>query len=71
MRCSTKGLCLPVVVLVAGCLAAGCGSTAQSAISNLPSKTATISAPAGVTSTATTTATATYHGDRDVPAPRP
>jgi hypothetical protein len=59
MRCSTKGFCLPVVVLVAGCLAAGCGSTAQSAISNLPSKTATISATPGVTSTATTTATAT------------
>jgi hypothetical protein len=53
MRCSTKGLCLPAVVLVAGCLAAGCGSTAQSAISNLPSRTAT----AGVTATATATAT--------------
>ncbi len=38
MQCSTKGLCLPAAVLVAGCLAAGCGSTAQSAISNLPSK---------------------------------
>jgi hypothetical protein len=59
MRCSTKGFCLPVVVLVAGCLAAGCGSTAQSAISNLPSRTATTSATPGVTSTATTTATAT------------
>jgi hypothetical protein len=59
MRCSTKGLCLPVLVLVAGCLAAGCGSTAQSAINNLPSRTATTSATPGVTSTATTTATAT------------
>jgi hypothetical protein len=73
MRCSTKGLCFPVVVLMAGCLAAGCGSTAQSAISNLPSRTATITATAGpggtptqggttapaVTSTQTTTATAT------------
>lgn len=67
MRCSTKGLGLPVVVLIAGCLAAGCGSTAQSAISNLPSRTATISATPGlsstaapgVTSTETATATAT------------
>jgi hypothetical protein len=59
MRCSTKGLCLPVIVLVAGCLAAGCGSAAQSAIGNLPSRTATTSATPGVTSTATTTATAT------------
>jgi hypothetical protein len=65
MRCSTKGLGLPVVVLIAGCLAAGCGSAAQSAISNLPSRTATISATPGLTSTAapgvtsTETATAT------------
>ena len=65
MRCSTKGLGLPVVVLIAGCLAAGCGSTAQSAISNLPSRTATISATPGLTNTAaprvtsTETATAT------------
>jgi hypothetical protein len=53
MRCSTKGLCFPVVVLVAGCLAAGCGSTAQSAISNLPSRTATITATPGPTGTPT------------------
>lgn len=59
MRCSTKGLCLPVVVLVAGCLAAGCGSTAKSAISNLPSRTATISTTPGVTSTATPGVTST------------
>ena len=52
MQCSTKGLCLPAAVLVAGCLAAGCGSTAQSAISNLPSKTATVTATPSVTRTA-------------------
>ena len=63
MQCSTKGLCLPAAVLVAGCLAAGCGSTAQSAISNLPSKTATVTATPSVTRTAspgvTSTVTAT------------
>ena len=52
MRCTTKGLCLPAAVLVAGCLAAGCGSTAQSALSNLPSKTTTATATPGVTRTA-------------------
>ena len=39
MRCFTKGWFLPAVIL-AGCLATGCGSAAQSALSNLPSKTA-------------------------------
>jgi hypothetical protein len=67
MRHLTKGRFLPVVIVAAGCLTAGCGSTAQSAISNLPSRTATITTTpgvsstqtTGVTSTATTTATAT------------
>lgn len=68
-----KGWFLPAVIL-AGCLATGCGSTASSAIGTLSSKAATITAtpPAGaadatspaastpaVTSTATETATAT------------
>jgi hypothetical protein len=52
MRCSTKGLCLAAAVLVAGCLAAGCGSTAQSAISALPSKVATATAVPSVTRSA-------------------
>jgi len=70
---STKGLCLIAVILVAGCLTAGCGSTVSSAINNLKSRTATAtgvpdvtttptvpSSPTnGVTSTATVTATAT------------
>ena len=57
MRCSTKGLCLPAAVLVAGCLAAGCGSTAQSAISNLPSRTATVTATSTATATPSTPVT--------------
>ena len=55
MRCSAKALALPVAILVAGCLAAGCGSSAQSAINNLPSRTAT----AAVTPTTTVTPTVT------------
>jgi len=64
----SKGWFLPAVIL-AGCLATGCGSTASSAIGTLSSKAATITAtpPAGaadatspaVTSTATETETAT------------
>ena len=70
---STKGLCLIAVILVAGCLTAGCGSTVSSAINNLKSRTATAtgiptapstpttpSTPTGPsTATATVTATAT------------
>jgi hypothetical protein len=66
MRRFTKGWFLPVVIL-AGCLATGCGSTAQSAVGTLSSKAATIAATAtggaattpAVTSTATETSTAT------------
>jgi hypothetical protein len=57
---STKGLCLIAVILVAGCLAAaGCGSTASSAINNLKSRTATATGIPSVTSTATGTSTPT------------
>jgi hypothetical protein len=60
---STKGLCLIAVILVAGCLVAGCGSTVSSAINNLPSRTATATSAPSVTRTAnpdaTTTETAT------------
>ena len=59
MRRSRKRLSLPAAILVAGCLAAGCGSTVKSAINSLPSKTATITATAGVTRTATTGVTST------------
>ena len=46
MRCSTKRLSLPVTLafVVAGCLAAGCGSTITSSTGGLPSRTATVSA---------------------------
>jgi hypothetical protein len=62
MRCSTKRLSLPVTLLVAGCLAAGCGSTITSSTGSLPSRTATVSArpsatvPAGPSVTAAPTA---------------
>jgi hypothetical protein len=70
MRYFTKGWSVPALVLAAGCLLAGCGSTASSVISNLPSRTATITPTPGTptsgitstpapTSTETTTATAT------------
>ena len=55
MRCSAKALSLTVAILVAGCLAAGCGSSVQSAINNLPSRTATST----VTPTTTVAPTAT------------
>ncbi len=62
MRCSTKRLSLPVTLLVAGCLAAGCGSTITGSTGSLPSRTATVSArpsvtvPAGPSVTAVPTA---------------
>jgi hypothetical protein len=49
MRCSTKRLSLPVTLVVAGCLAAGCGSTITSSTGGLPSRTATVSARPSVT----------------------
>ena len=59
MQCWTKGLRLPAVILVAGCLAAGCGSSASSAISNLTSRAATVTGTAGGTSTPAPTVTST------------
>ena len=52
---STKGLCLIAVILVAGCLVAGCGSTVSSAINNLQSRTATATGIPSVTITPTPT----------------
>jgi hypothetical protein len=52
---STKGLCLIAVILVAGCLVAGCGSTVSSAINNLKSRTATATGSPSVTITPTPT----------------
>lgn len=58
MRSYTKGWFLPAVILAAGCLAAGCGSTAKDAASSLSSKAATATAPtptAGIPSVPTAT----------------
>src|ERR1700730_9775113 len=43
MRCLTKSLALSAAIVVAGCMAAGCGSTAKSAIGSLPTRSAGIS----------------------------
>jgi hypothetical protein len=52
MRRAMKRLGLLTVILVAGYLAAGCGSSASSAISNLTSRAATITATSADTTTA-------------------
>jgi hypothetical protein len=58
MRRTIKVLTFPVVMLTAGCLVAGCGSTVKSAAGNLRSRTATSTAtPTAVPSTVFTTAT--------------
>ena len=54
MRCAAGRLSLPVAVLVAGLLAAGCGSTITSSTGSLPSRTATLSARPSVTAAPTT-----------------
>jgi hypothetical protein len=59
MRRSTKGLCLSAVILVAGCLASGCGSTVSSAINNLQSRTATATGLPDATTTPTSPSTPT------------
>ena len=61
MRCTIKGFSLPVAMLVAGCLVAGCGSSVKSAIGNATSRAASVvsSATAGSTTTPTPTETPT------------
>jgi hypothetical protein len=61
MRFTIKGFSLPVAMLVAGCLVAGCGSGARSAIGNATSRAASAvsSATAGATATPTPTVTPT------------
>ena len=59
MRCTIKGSSLAVALLVAGCLAAGCGSAVQSAIGSVTSKAAASSATAGTTTTPAGTTTPT------------
>jgi hypothetical protein len=61
MRCTNKGFALPVAMLVAGCLVAGCTSSAKSAIGSATSRAASAvsSATAGATTTPTPTETPT------------
>ena len=61
MRCTIKGFSLPVAMLVAGCLVAGCTSGAKSAIGSATSRAASAvsSATAGATATPTPTETPT------------
>ena len=61
MRCTIKGFSLPVAMLVAGCLVAGCTSGAKSAIGSATSRAASAvsSATGGATATPTPTETPT------------
>lgn len=61
MRCTNKGFALPVAMLVAGCLVAGCTSGAKSAIGSATSRAASAvsSATGGATATPTPTETPT------------
>ena len=61
MRFTIKGFSLPVAMLVAGCLVAGCGSSAKSAIGSATSRAASAvsSATGGATTTPTPTVTPT------------
>ena len=54
MRCAAVRLSSLVVVLVAGVLAAGCGSTITGSAGGLPSRTATVSARPSITAAPTT-----------------
>ena len=54
MRRSATRLSLPVTLLVAGLLAAGCGGTISSSIGSLPSRTATAPARPSITAAPTT-----------------
>jgi len=59
MRHSTKWLRLPAVIVAAGCLAVGCGSSASSAINSLTSGAASITATSEDSSTPAPTPTPT------------
>ena len=61
MRCTIKGFSLPVAMLVAGCLVAGCRSGVKSAIGSATSRAASAvsSATEGATATPTPTETPT------------
>jgi hypothetical protein len=61
MRCTSRGVCLPMAIIVAGCLMTGCGSSVKSAIGSATSRAASAvsSATSGATPTPTETSTPT------------
>ena len=59
MRCTNKGFALPVAMLVAGCLVAGCTSSAKSAIGSATSRAASAVSSATGAAAATPTPTET------------
>jgi len=59
MRFTIKGFSLPVAMLVAGCLVAGCGSSVKSAIGSATSRAASAASSATAGSTVTPTPTPT------------
>jgi len=70
MRHPARSLSLPAAILVVACLTAGCGSTASSLISSLPSRTAaTSAAPATSEAPATSAAPATSEAPATSAAP--
>jgi len=81
MRRFTKGLLLSAVILIAGCIVAGCGSSVKSAIASIsPTRSASASpgqstssspSPSVIASSPSTTATATSEPSATSSAPTP
>lgn len=69
MRCTNKGFALPVAMLVAGCLVAGCTSSAKSAIGSATSRAASAVSSATAAAGATTTPTPTETPTTPTPTP--
>lgn len=66
-----RRLCILAAILVIGCLAAGCGSSVKSAVSNLTSKAATAITPIATSTTITPTVTDTITPTPTTPATSP
>ena len=67
-RATAERLILAAVLIILGCLAAGCSSATKSAISSLPSKAASAlpsRPPASPTAPAEPTTEAAHHGAPD------
>src|SRR5580658_3076602 len=73
MRRFTKGLLLSAVILIAGCIVAGCGSSVKSAIASIsPTRSASASSsPSVIASSPSSTATATSQPPATSSAPTP